>query len=61
MTSTVICQNCGENVVWYNKFGKMDNTDSIITANEIEETESIEDVLHEIFKDEDYIEDGSGD
>ena len=31
-TSTVICENCGINVVWYNKYGilnKVDDTDYV--------------------------------
>lgn len=66
MTSTVICQNCGENVVWYNKFGKTDNTSNIVSVNEINDIDSnecteIEDILQEMFKEDTYVEDGSGD
>ena len=59
-TSNVFCDNCGINVVWYNKYGILQNIDNAKEINELNTTinngsESIEDVL-DIF-----IPDGSGD
>ena len=59
-TSTVFCEHCGINVVWYNKYGILQNetepeklTDAE-SGNDI--SGSIDDILSEMF-----IPDGSGD
>ena len=58
-TSNVFCDNCGINVVWYNKYGILQNIDNSDEINELNTTilndSSIEDAL-DIF-----IPDGSGD
>lgn len=61
-TSNVICDNCGINVVWYNKYGyiyDMDSPSEIDHYLEIMQDKidtNIEDALKEIF-----VPDGSGD
>ena len=59
-TSTVFCEHCGINVVWYNKYGILQNetdpekiTDAE-SGNDI--SDNIDDLLSEMF-----IPDGSGD
>lgn len=59
-TSTVFCEHCGINVVWYNKYGILQSetepekiTDSE-SGNDI--SDNIDDLLSEMF-----IPDGSGD
>lgn len=59
-TSTVFCEHCGINVVWYNKYGILQNetepekiTDAK-SGNDI--SDNIDDILSEMF-----IPDGSGD
>ena len=59
-TSNVFCDNCGINVVWYNKYGYKQDIPTIHKDLDIyydlEPEDSIEDVLADIF-----IPDGSGD
>ena len=64
-TSTVICEVCGINVVWYNKYGvqhDIDNPgelaqyDRFIPDKEEDKEADIEQVLKEVF-----VPDGSGD
>ena len=59
-TSTVFCEHCGINVVWFNKYGILQNeteqekiTDAE-SGNDI--SDNIDDILSEMF-----IPDGSGD
>ena len=62
-TSTVICSNCGINVVWYNKYGQLNDD---IESGELDllsylnkdstEKPKIEEVVKEVFNP-----DGSGD
>ena len=58
-TSTVFCEHCGINVVWYNKYGILQNIETpeeFIDTNEDSESKDIENLIHEVF-----IPDGSGD
>ena len=61
-TSTVICPNCGVNVVWYNKYGDKHDIENPGGINlfpymkDEKEEPRIEDVLQEMFEP-----DGSGD
>lgn len=60
-TSTVICSNCGMNVVWYNKYGYQHDIENPGELNQYYDVanrdgESIENILQDIFEP-----DGSGD
>lgn len=59
-TSYVICDNCGVNVVWFNKYGRLGNEvgelDLLSNLTDKEEKDKIEEVIEEIF-----VPDGSGD
>ena len=58
-TSTVFCEHCGINVVWYNKYGILQNIETpeeFIDTNEDSESKDIENLIDEVF-----IPDGSGD
>jgi uncharacterized protein YegJ (DUF2314 family) len=59
-TSTVFCEHCGINVVWYNKYGILQNEtepEKITDAeSENDISDNIDDILSEMF-----IPDGSGD
>lgn len=58
-TSTVFCEHCGINVVWYNKYGILQNIETpeeFIDTNEDSESKDIEKLIDEVF-----IPDGSGD
>ena len=65
-TSTVMCENCGINVVWFNKYGCLENVLAQKDIDLMKDLESeynnkydysdIEDIIDEIF-----IPDGSGD
>ena len=51
-TSTVICEHCGVNVIWFNKYDGYEDDFDIIPNHDLEN--------HDL-KDEEYIPDGSGD
>ena len=58
-TSTVFCEHCGINVVWYNKYGILQNIETpeeFIDTDEDSESNDIENLIDEVF-----IPDGSGD
>lgn len=58
-TSNVFCDHCGINVVWYNKYGILQNIETpeeFIDTNEDSESKDIENLIDEVF-----IPDGSGD
>lgn len=59
-TSTVFCEHCGINVVWYNKYGILQNETEPEKITDAESgsdiSGSIDDILSEMF-----IPDGSGD
>ena len=58
-TANVFCDHCGINVVWYNKYGILQNIETpeeFIDTNEDSESEDIEKLIDEVF-----IPDGSGD
>ena len=59
-TSTVFCEHCGINVVWYNKYGILQNESNpeILVDADTEEdaSASIDDLISDIF-----VPDGSGD
>ena len=53
-TSTVICEHCGINVVWYNKYGVQHDTDNPGELSQYNmfipnEDVSIEEVVTEVF------------
>lgn len=59
-TSTVFCEHCGINVVWFNKYGilqKESNPEILVDADTDEDaSESIDDLISDVF-----VPDGSGD
>lgn len=59
-TSTVFCEHCGINVVWFNKYGILQNESNpeILVDADTEEdaSASIDDLISDIF-----VPDGSGD
>lgn len=58
-TANVFCDHCGINVVWYNKYGILQNIETpeeFIDTNEDSESGDIENLIDEVF-----IPDGSGD
>lgn len=56
-TSNVFCNNCGVNVVWYNKYGYKQEEFKIQKDLDIyNDADSIEDIITDIF-----VPDGSGD
>lgn len=58
-TANVFCDHCGINVVWYNKYGILQNIETpeeFIDTNEDSESKDIENLIDEVF-----IPDGSGD
>ena len=58
-TSTVFCEHCGINVVWFNKYGILQNIETpeeFIDTDEDSESKDIENLIDEVF-----IPDGSGD
>lgn len=58
-TANVFCDHCGINVVWYNKYGILQNIETpeeFIDTNEDSESCDIENLIDEVF-----IPDGSGD
>lgn len=58
-TANVFCDHCGINVVWYNKYGILQNIEKpeeFIDTNEDSESKDIENLIDEVF-----IPDGSGD
>ena len=56
-TSNVFCDNCGINVVWYNKYGYKQEEFKIQKDLDIyNDVDSIEDIITDIF-----VPDGSGD
>lgn len=58
-TANVFCDHCGINVVWYNKYGILQNIETpeeFIDTGEDSESKDIENLIDEVF-----IPDGSGD
>ena len=58
-TANVFCDHCGINVVWYNKYGILQNIETpeeFIDTSEDSESKDIENLIDEVF-----IPDGSGD
>lgn len=58
-TSNVFCDHCGINVVWFNKYGILQNIETpeeFIDTDEDSESKDIENLIDEVF-----IPDGSGD
>lgn len=58
-TANVFCDHCGINVVWFNKYGILQNIETpeeFIDTNEDSESKDIENLIDEVF-----IPDGSGD
>ena len=58
-TANVFCDHCGINVVWYNKYGILQNIETpeeFIDTNEDSESKDIENLIDKVF-----IPDGSGD
>ena len=59
-TSTVFCEHCGINVVWYNKYGILQNESDPEKVIDEESGEDISDNMDDILSDI-FIPDGSGD
>lgn len=58
-TANVFCDHCGINVVWFNKYGILQNIETpeeFIDTDEDSESKDIENLIDEVF-----IPDGSGD
>ena len=58
-TASVYCEHCGINVVWFNKYGILQNIETpeeFIDTDEDSESKDIENLIDEVF-----IPDGSGD
>lgn len=59
-TSTVLCEHCGINVVWYNKYGILQNETEPEKITDSESGDDISDNIDDILS-EMFIPDGSGD
>ena len=59
-TSTVFCEHCGINVVWYNKYGILQNETEPEKVTDAESGNDISDNMGDILS-EMFVPDGSGD